>query len=96
MKNVTGCYVKCRRWFDKVNGNTYHDATIQYKFGETDFLDAQYGYDEQCYQTVKEHWLKTGLLDDRYEKVPVWKIFKEFDVEHDIEDVKRRTELNNW
>lgn len=96
IKSVQGCYVKCRRWLDKVNGNTYHDATIQYRVGKTDFIDAQYGYGEQCYETVKEHWLKVGLLDKRYENVPVWKIFKEFNVEKNIEDVKRATKLNNW
>lgn len=95
-KEIKGAYVRCRRWFDKINSNTYHDVTIQYRKGNTDFVNMTYGYGEQCFQTAKEFLLENGILDNKYKNVPFWKIAKELDIETSIYDVNKKSELNNY
>lgn len=47
---VLGC-----KWFDKVNGNTYHNAKIVDMFsGETFYSGFHYGYDNAYMESARE------------------------------------------
>ena len=57
------------KWFDKVNGNTYHSVRItKCKTGEQIACQFQYGYGEQYRYTAleamsKAKWIPTGYRD---------------------------------
>ena len=53
------------KWFDKVNGNTYHTAKIiDGQTGETYFSRFQYGYGSQYLQSAREYIKDTlNILD---------------------------------
>ena len=56
--------VQARKWFDKVNGNTYHTVKISIENnGENDTLKTKgivYGYDDHYQQTACEMLNKAG------------------------------------
>ena len=59
------------RWFDKINGNTYHTVTIDRvrdhkRIYESEFI--VYGYDEQYKQTAYDELIKLELVkeEDRF------------------------------
>jgi hypothetical protein len=64
-----------RRWFDRVNGNTYHTAEV---FVNDKFVAKSrmtYGYDEQYVQTAKELLLeKYNLPKGMKETSPLWQL----------------------
>jgi len=64
-----------RRWFDRVNGNTYHTAEI---FVNDKFVAKSrmtYGYDEQYVQTAKELLLENyNLPKGMKETSPLWQL----------------------
>jgi hypothetical protein len=52
------------RWFDKVNGNTYHSVRItRCADGATIAAPFQYGYGDQYRQTALEAMLAAGWLE---------------------------------
>lgn len=64
-----------RRWFDRVNGNTYHTAEVQVNGEFVGKSRMTYGYDEQYLETGKE------ILLDHYElprgmkeNAPLWQL----------------------
>ena len=50
MKNIN---VLVKKWFDKINGNTYHSVTFEFK-NEVYFSGLTYGYERMYEQTFKE------------------------------------------
>jgi len=55
------------RWFDKVNGNTYHSVRIQrVKDSRVIFCKFQYGYGDQYRQTALEAMEKEKWLPVKY------------------------------
>jgi hypothetical protein len=64
-----------RRWFDRVNGNTYHTAEV---FVNDKFVAKSrmtYGYDEQYVQTAKELLLENyNLPKGMKETSPLWQL----------------------
>jgi antirestriction protein len=64
-----------RRWFDRVNGNTYHTAEV---FVNDKFVAKSrmtYGYDEQYLQTAKELLLENyNLPKGMKETSPLWQL----------------------
>lgn len=57
-------HIHGRRWFDKVNGNTYHTATI-YVDGElVHKIPFSYGYDDHYIQSATEWLDANGYLPD--------------------------------
>ena len=73
---VIGINITGRKWFDKVNGNTYFKAYIDLTIKEgkelkrfTEELPFQYGYGEQFYYESVRHLLEKGFFQDleRYE-----------------------------
>jgi hypothetical protein len=63
------------RWFDKMNGNTYHSVNVtDVSTGKTIYCPYQYGYGEHYRQTAlvamyQEHWINntdyTADFNDR-------------------------------
>ena len=54
MKNIN---VLVKKWFDKINGNTYHSVTFKLK-GKVYFSGLTYGYERMYEQTFKEMFKK--------------------------------------
>lgn len=55
------------KWFDKVNGNTYHSVRVErVKDGAVLACQWQYGYGDQYQQTARVAMLKAGWLPKRY------------------------------
>lgn len=58
---------KAVKWFDKVNGNTYHSVSIRRcSDGEFIYCPFTYGYGDHYRQTALEAMLKAGWLGDKY------------------------------
>ena len=49
-------FVVGRRWFDRVNGNTYHTAEVFVNDKYVGKSRMTYGYDESYIQTAKEYY----------------------------------------
>ncbi len=61
--------VDVARWFDRVNGNTYHACRItRVSDGETLHCPLQYGYDYHYRQTAIEAMVKAGWIPKKYSK----------------------------
>ena len=58
-----------KRWFDKVNGNTYHSTRVYVNNKELAYSGMTYGYDDQYLQTGKELLIKHKVfrVKDSYE-----------------------------
>ena len=55
-------HISGRRWFDRVNGNTYHSARV-YADGELVVtVPFQYGYGDHWLQSSMEAMVKAGVL----------------------------------
>lgn len=51
------------KWFDKVNGNTYHSAQIlKTETGEVFYVPFQYGYGSQYQQSALEKLVELGEI----------------------------------
>ena len=53
-------YVLGGKWFDKINGNTYHVAKIMDEEGKVYYTNYQYGYGNSYYYSAKE-FIKSTL-----------------------------------
>lgn len=67
--------IDAKRWFDKVNGNTYHSVRVYQDaklLGENKF---QYGYGESYLQTAHEILAQNGIFPYEHTKelIPVYK-----------------------
>jgi len=59
--------VEAIKWFDKVNGNTYHSCQItRIDDGAVLCCQFQYGYGEQYRYTALEKMAESGWLPDKY------------------------------
>ncbi|MCP4648764.1 MAG: hypothetical protein GY853_01610 [PVC group bacterium] len=58
---VTGC-----RWFDKINGNTYHSARIvRASDSKVLYCPFEYGYGEQYKETALLAMVKSGWIPEK-------------------------------
>ena len=63
-----------RRWFDKINGNTYHAVQVILNHNVVYTSPMTYGYDDHYIQTAA-NWLRENgyiNLGDKY--TPLWKV----------------------
>jgi len=78
-KKIKVITVVGRKWFDRINGNTYHTATI-YADDKVFNVPFQYGYGDQYVQSATELLEKEGLIDNLLypngNKIPLWQICK--------------------
>lgn len=59
------------RWFDKVNGNTYHSVRItRIDDGVTIVNQFQYGYGDQYRHTALMAMAQAGWIPEKYKKEP--------------------------
>jgi len=93
-------HISARKWFDKVNGNTYHSVTI-YQDG-TIVAEApyQYGYGDQYTETAASLLQALGTLSDRItytnggqEQLRQWSERTGFAYSIDCADVARKKDL---
>ena len=76
MKEYT---IEAVRWFDKVNGNTYHSCRItRHKDGAELACPLQYGYGDQYRQTALSAMVEAGWLKG-YDKETVYRYEREND-----------------
>lgn len=64
MKKITSITIIGRRWFDKINGNTYHSSEI---FLNNEFykkIDFHYGYEDHYIQSAYELLIEDNILKD--------------------------------
>ncbi len=54
--------ILARRWFDKINGNTYHSVKVFADNKEVGFCPFAYGYGEGFQQTAVELLVKAGIF----------------------------------
>ena len=47
-------YITAAKWFDKINGNTYHNAKITLSDGTSFYSGFQYGYGSQYRESAKQ------------------------------------------
>jgi hypothetical protein len=67
MENKIKFIANAVRWFDRVNGNTYHSVNItRVKDGKTIYCPLQYGYGEHYRQTALEAMSKNNWLPEQY------------------------------
>lgn len=80
-----------RRWFERVNGNTYHSCTVLINGEEVGSIDFTYGYGNQ--------WEYTGLeLLKKARKLPedigsLWHVKKLCNLVTTCSDVQRKKDL---
>ena len=59
---MTAFHISGRRWFDRVNGNTYHSARV-FADGElVAVVPFQYGYDDAWLQSAMVEMVEAGIL----------------------------------
>src|SRR5271169_2740033 len=69
MENKIKFSINVVRWFDRINGNTYHSCRITViKDSSTIFCPMVYGYSECYKQTSLEALLINNLLPKNYSK----------------------------
>ena len=69
MENKTKYIAIAYRWFDKINGNTYHSVQVKrIRDNAILYCQFQYGYGDHYRQTAVEEMLKAGWLGDKYNK----------------------------
>jgi hypothetical protein len=60
------------KWFDRVNGNTYHSVRItKVSTGETIYCQFQYGYGSQYEYTALQAMYEKGWIDKKKYKADV-------------------------
>ena len=74
MKKINAIIINGRRWFDKINGNTYHTASVNVLFAngsDKSFnIPFQYGYGDQyqhsAWEVLKKAKLVSGSIPWQY------------------------------
>ena len=77
MKNKIKFVANAVKWFDKVNGNTYHSVRITRTMdGKTIACPFQYGYGDHYRQTALEEMARVKWLPVKY-RSDTWKYERE-------------------
>jgi hypothetical protein len=85
-----------KRWFDRINGNTYHSVAIIVNGESVAYLPFQYGYDDQYRQTAQKWLTKNYSMPKKYdtEHDPLWRIREHgIVVNFSVSDVSRKKDL---
>jgi hypothetical protein len=91
-------HVSARKWFDKVNGNTYHSVAVTLPDGTVRTVGQTYGYGTQYEETA----IRLVTPDGSYPKhpngnpKPAWKWYEEngYQVIYDVVLVPRKKDLH--
>ena len=68
-QKVDNITISARRWFDKVNGNTYHSVDVYANGVHVGRNPFAYGYDEAYLQTAHEILQKAGIYKKTDERL---------------------------
>lgn len=84
-----------RRWFERINGNTYHSVVIYVNGDMLERLDFEYGYGSMYMQNaaaILDKYYNTGLPE--HSKTLLWKL-KDRGIKliDSVTDVKRKKDL---
>ena len=87
-----------KRWFDKVNGNTYHSVrVVRCEDGAVLYGPFQYGYGDSYRQTTLELMDKAGWLPAKYHDKEVYMFEREneYPIEWVVSDGLKRDWVAN-
>ena len=94
-------HVHGRKWFDKVNGNTYHSATVYVDGRKVHESGCVYGYGDHYLQTATEWLDRAGLLPgiEHYESggtESLWRYCERSGIRftYDVDQVTRKRDLD--
>jgi hypothetical protein len=89
--------VNAVKWFDKVNGNTYHSVRItRCKDGIQIASQYQYGYGDHYRQTAIELMARAGWIDKHYEKKSwLYERENEYPISWNVTEGKKRDCIAN-
>lgn len=77
LQDIKTIDIQGKKWFDRVNGNSYFSARVTINFGleneKTVFVPFQYGYGDSYKHTSIEALREEGLLPDN---TPSWECFE--------------------
>jgi tRNA(Leu) C34 or U34 (ribose-2'-O)-methylase TrmL len=62
-----------RKWFDRINGNTYHSVTVLVNNTEVLYSPFSYGYDDQYIQTAAKELHQFGYLPEWPDNKVFWR-----------------------
>ena len=94
-KPVTEIMVNGKRWFDKVNGNTYHSSCIYVNGHFFDKVQRQYGYGDHYITTAFDLLQSVGLVTlDRPTQAP-WSYCQDNGIRlyTEVSDITRKGDL---
>ena len=94
MERIQSITILARRWFDKINGNTYHSVRVLINGKEVVNVPHRYGYGEMYLQTAKEELEEKGVIT--FEKhQDIYSYCKNNKIEYyvDVVDVGRKKDL---
>ena len=81
LKNI---HVQARKWFDKINGNTYHSVKIEFELptGELCHIKSglTYGYWRQWEQTAQNLMCEHLGVMKKEKKLVAWEFFEKYGV----------------
>ena len=60
-KNINNIVIEVKRWFDKINGNTYHSVNVYVNGEFIGRVPFAYGYDRQYLQTAHTMLQEVGI-----------------------------------
>lgn len=85
LKKTDVVLIEGRRWFDRVNGNTYHSARVYVNNNEVGYSGMTYGYGDQYKQTGY------SILKDVYGlKIDGWRDLSEYNIMTTVHDGLKR------
>ena len=86
--------IQAKRWFDGVNGNTYHSVRVCIDGSEIGSVPFAYGYERQYEQTaldlINAHFASSLKINDIFHSMYRNKFIK---LAVNVHDVKRRKDL---
>jgi len=91
-EEVTSVFIVGRRWFDKVNGNTYHSAEIYVNNDFVHKISCTYGYGDQ-YMWNGFDWLKNNGYLNYTGNPSAYCRENKIIYNHTVCDVKRKKDL---
>lgn len=61
--------ILARRWFDRINGNTYHSVKVYVGNKEIGYCPFAYGYNDGFLQTAVDLMVKAGIMEEEPDKI---------------------------
>ena len=89
--------VNAVKWWDKVNGNTYHSVRVtRCEDGKQLVGQFQYGYGDHYRQTALEIMNQAGWLPEKYKKEPfMYERENDYPISWNVRDGKKRECIDN-